>query len=93
MYQEVSTTSTVCAQSGVQTAYTSVVPPLIMKKDVPPVCFSLPPCCLLQEELTPCYAKMSGATVVYSLKQTRLHLPMKVYNIYILWVGGFQKEY
>ncbi len=34
-----------------------------MKKDVVPVCFSLPPCCLLQEEPTPCYAKMSGATV------------------------------
>ena len=33
------------------------------RKNVPPVCFSLPPCCLLQEELTPCYAKMSGATV------------------------------
>ncbi len=30
---------------------------------VPSVCYSHPPCCLLQEKLTPCYTKMSGATV------------------------------
>ncbi len=32
------------------------------------MCFSLPPCCLLQEELTPCYAKMSGATVEWNCR-------------------------
>ncbi len=39
---------------------------LFTKEEVPYVCFSLPPCCLLQEELTPCYTKLSGVTVVLS---------------------------
>ncbi len=36
---------------------------LFTKKEVPLGCVSLPPCCLLQEKLTPCYTKLSGATV------------------------------
>ncbi len=32
---------------------------------------SSPPCCLLQEELTPCYAKMNGATVIIQAVQNR----------------------
>ncbi len=31
---------------------------------MPVVGISHPSCCLLQEELPPCYAKMSGATVI-----------------------------
>ncbi len=36
------------------------------------VCFSLPPWCLLQEKLTPCYTKMSGATVICTTVCERL---------------------